>query len=213
MGCLACGSRLDDAAARRTFAEAAGFFVATVERVRPADWERPALGEWSVRDLAGHTSRALITLETYLGRPAQAVDAASAVEYFVSARASFGDPVEVARRGREAGAALGADPAATIRQLAERVVPLVAGADLDLLLATPAGGMRLRDYLATRVFELVIHTLDLAAAIGAAAEPPVAATAVSLEIAAGLALRSGEVGDVLLALTGRRPLRSGFSVL
>ena len=204
---------VDDADVQRAFAEAARFFVATVERVPADQWDRPGLGQWSVRDLAGHTSRALITLETYLGQPADSVAAGSAVDYFIAARGSFGDPEPIARRGREAGAALGPNPAAAIRELAERVVPLVAGADLDRLLTTPAGGMRLRDYLATRIFELVVHTLDLAAAIGLPLEPPAESAAISLEIAAGLALRSGQAGDLLLGLTGRRPLPPGFSVL
>jgi hypothetical protein len=50
-------------------------------------------------------------------------------------------------------------------------------------------------------------------AIGAPAEPPAEAAASSLEVAAGLALRSGRAAEVLLALTGRRPLGPGFTVL
>jgi hypothetical protein len=68
------------------------------------------LGEWDVRSLAGHTSRALVTVETYLARPASAADLASATGYFRSTRAAAADAAVVAR-GRDAGAALGSDPA------------------------------------------------------------------------------------------------------
>ena len=39
------------------YEQAAGFFVATVEQVRPEQWDSPGLDLWSVRDLAGHTGR------------------------------------------------------------------------------------------------------------------------------------------------------------
>jgi hypothetical protein len=73
--------------------------------------------------------------------------------------------------------------------------------------------MRLRDYLPTRVFELVVHTLDLAAALGLEAEPPPDALAVCLELAASLAQRRGAGPAVLMALSGRRPLPPDFSLL
>jgi hypothetical protein len=65
--------------ARRAFTDAAGWFVRTATLVGDR-WDRPGLGEWDVRALVGHTSRSLITVELYLGRPADAVDIASAAE-------------------------------------------------------------------------------------------------------------------------------------
>src|SRR4051794_17898417 len=43
---------------RSALEQAAAFFLATVERVEPTQWDLPGLGEWSVRDLVGHTGRA-----------------------------------------------------------------------------------------------------------------------------------------------------------
>ena len=43
-------------------------------------WEQPALGEWSVRDLVGHTSRALLTVEAYARPAGLRVDLDSPVE-------------------------------------------------------------------------------------------------------------------------------------
>src|SRR3954471_2227545 len=67
---------------RRAFADAARWFVRTTALVGDR-WNRPGLGEWDVRALVGHTSRSLLTVETYLARPAAAVEPASAVDYFV----------------------------------------------------------------------------------------------------------------------------------
>ena len=48
---------------RTAFADAAGWFVRTAALVGDR-WDRPGLGEWDVRALVGHTSRALLTVET-----------------------------------------------------------------------------------------------------------------------------------------------------
>ena len=57
---------------RRAFHDAADWYVATTALVGDR-WEAPGLGEWSVRDLVGHTSRSFLTVEAYLGRPADSV--------------------------------------------------------------------------------------------------------------------------------------------
>ena len=195
------------------FNQAAAFYVATVGKVAADRWDSPGLGEWSVRDLVGHTSRSLLTVETYLDRPASAVEAADAVEYYVKVLQAYGDPAAVTQRGREAAAALGADPAGAVREIAARVGDRVASVHGNPLLTTPAGGMTLEAYLPTRVFELVVHTLDLANAIGARVEPPAEALALTLHLAANLALRGRQGESVVLALTGRQPLPDGFSVV
>ncbi len=198
---------------RLAFEQAGDFFLSTAGQVRPEQWDQPGLGVWSVRDLVGHTSRAFLTVETYLDRPTSEAALAQAADYVVAAQAMYGNPADVAQRGREAGAALGADPVAAVREIAARVRPLVARADDGQLLATPIGGIRLIDYLPTRVFELVVHTLDLATAIGIAAEPPADAARLCLQLAAEVVARSGKATPVLLALSGRGPLPAGFSIM
>jgi hypothetical protein len=139
----------------------------------------------------------------------------------------------VAQRGRDAGAALGDDPAGAVAEIAARVVPVVRACDGTELLTTIAGGMRLADYLPTRTFELVVHTADLATAIGPPAEmsvgasgevpggtpsdapggvPPAAARQ-ALDLVAELAVADGRAVPLLLAATGRTALPAGFSVL
>src|SRR5215211_6849481 len=130
---------------RRAFADAAEWFVRTVALAGDR-WDRPGLGEWDVRALVGHTSRSFLTVEMYLARPAAAVEVASAADYFRATRAAAADPA-VAARGRDAGTALGRDPAAAVAEVAARVVPLVDAQNGTELVTTIAGGMQLRDYL------------------------------------------------------------------
>ncbi len=196
---------------QQAFADAAEWFVATTAVV-DGRWDAPGLGEWDVRSLVGHTSRSLLTVETYLGRPAEVVEVESAVGYYEATRALAAGP-GVAERGREAGAALGADPAAAVAAIAARVLPVVAACDGTELVTTIAGGMRLRDYLPTRTFELVVHTADLAAAIGVPSEPPAVPAAQALELLARLAVTKDLAGPLLRAATGREGLPPGFTVL
>ena len=196
---------------RRAFADAAQWFVRTAALVGDR-WSRPALGEWDVRALVGHTSRSLLTVETYLARPAADVEIDSASDYFRATRAVAAGPA-VAARGRDAGAALGSDPAAAVAEIAARVLPLVGTRDGTELVTTIAGGMRLADYLPTRTFELAVHTADLATALGVPLAVPATAAAQALRVVADLAVSDGLAGPVLLAVTGRAGLPPGFSVL
>jgi uncharacterized protein (TIGR03083 family) len=186
---------------RRAFTDAGSWFVRTVRQVGDR-WAEPGLGEWDVRDLVGHTSRSFLTVETYLERPAAEVEVASAADYFRSTSAVATGP-EVAARGRDAGAALGTDPAASVASIAARVVPLLDSRDGSEVISTIAGGMRLADYLPTRTFELAVHTSDLAAALGLPLEVPDTAATQALAIITDLALADGLAGPLLLAATGR----------
>jgi len=196
---------------RRAFSDAAEWFVRTVLLVGDR-WNQPGLGEWDIRALVGHTSRSLLTVETYLARPAATVELASAMDYFRATSAAAAGPA-VAARGRDAGTALGSDPAGAVAEIAARVIPLVDAQDGSELVTTIAGGMRLADYLPTRTFELAVHTADLAAALGVPPEVPAAAAAQALAIVAELAVADGLAGPLLLAATGRPGLPAGFSVL
>ncbi len=195
----------------RGFSEAAAWFVRTVSLV-DGRWAEPGLGEWDVRSLVGHTSRALLTVETYLARPASAVAVASAGDYFAVTRDLAAGP-DVAARGRDAGTALGEDPAAAVAAIASRVVPLVAACSGDELIETLAGGMRLADYLPTRTFELVAHTTDLASTLGLSLDVPPLPAMQALELVSGLAVASGRAGPLLRSALGREGLPEGFSVL
>jgi uncharacterized protein (TIGR03083 family) len=198
--------------ATRTFRSAGSAFAELVGRIPERRWDAPGLGEWSVRDLVGHTGRALVTVTTYLAAPADRVELDDGVAYFQAALA--GDPAAIARRGREAGAALGPDPAAAVRQQLAAALTAVAAASPDTVAGTPFGGIRALEYLPTRTFELTVHSLDLCAACQLPMEVPEEPLEASLELAARLALRSGKAARLLLLATGR-PLagRETFTVL
>jgi uncharacterized protein (TIGR03083 family) len=192
------------------FSEAARAYAGLVAAIAPEQWTAPGLGEWDLRALVGHTSRSLITVETYLGQPAVTEQLTSPAAYL----AAIGtvDPASVADRGRAAGEALGDDPTGFVRVLVDRVLPLVTG-DHDPLITTVGGGMRLRQYLPTRTFELVVHGMDIAAAAGVPDDLPAAAVAEATVLAARVAAALGDGPPVLRALTGRGGLPAGFSVV
>jgi uncharacterized protein (TIGR03083 family) len=175
-------------------------------------WQLPGLGEWTVRDLVGHASRSFLTIETYAAKPAESVEIASASDYYLATRAIAAGP-DVAQRGRDAAAALGADPVTAVREIAARVRSLLDEHDGTALLTTIAGGMRLEDYLPTRTFELVVHTADLALALGVPIDAPATAAAQALDIVTGIALTDGTAGSLLLLATGRTGLPERFSVM
>lgn len=193
------------------FRDAADCFVHHTALVQDR-WSHPALGEWDVRALVGHTSRALTTVETYLAKPAPSTDVDSAGAYFrASSGASIG--AGVAQRGRDAGAALGADPTRFVEDLAGRVLKRVDNCDGTEIVTTFAGGMRLSDYLPTRTFELTVHTADLASALGSSADLPATSATQALALVSELAVTGGLAGDLLLMATGRGGPPAGLSVL
>nr|WP_233913492.1 maleylpyruvate isomerase N-terminal domain-containing protein [Arthrobacter polaris]UIK89164.1 maleylpyruvate isomerase N-terminal domain-containing protein [Arthrobacter polaris] len=200
------------AEAQIAYEQAVDWFLRTIPDAN-GPWDGHALGQWSVRDLVGHTSRALSTLESYVNKPVRTIEVDSGVEYFRRALAALADPEAVAQRGQDAGAALGADPGAAVAAIAKRVLALVHASTADTVAATPVGGMRLIDYLPTRTFELTVHTCDLATALGQPLTVPECAGAQSLSLVSALATEAGLSGALLLAATGRGPLRKGFTVL
>lgn len=200
---------------RAVFASAATSFVTLVRRI-PADrWDGPGLGEWDLRALVGHTSRSLTTVSTYLRTTAPREDVTSAAGYYARMRdviAGMG-AAAVVERGRQAGRDLGDDPVATIDALVQRVLVEVDEADDPLIEVIGGLGMRLSSYLPTRTFELAVHGMDIAAAVGIEFAPPADALAEATALAARIAVELGTGPAVLLALTGRYDLPPGFSVV
>lgn len=198
---------------RAAYVDAAALFVDTVKQVGPAQWEHSGLGVWTIRDLVGHTSRALLTVEMYLAKPAMQRDVMRPADYFLRAQAGLADPASVAARGREAGAALGPDPIAAVQDIAARVLAQVQTASDAALISTPVGGMRFIDYLPSRIFELAVHTLDIAAALLVTVTLPESVATIALHLVADMTVRPEKATAMLLAATGRRALPAGFSVL
>ncbi|WP_395727925.1 maleylpyruvate isomerase N-terminal domain-containing protein [Nakamurella sp.] len=203
---------------RATFALAASAFADQVARIGAAGsdavWDGPGLGDWDLRALVGHASRSLVTVLTYLPRTTEIAAVTSVAQYYQAAVTMMAaDPVAVTERGRQAGAALGDDPVATVRDLVDRCRVALDATPGDPVIETIVGGMHLEQYLVTRSFELVVHGLDIGAATGRPYDPPAAALTESLRLAVDVAVLGGRGPELLLALTGRRQLPAGFSVV
>jgi len=193
-----------------TYLEVAGSFVDLVASL-PTPLSGPGLGEWDLRALVGHTARSLVTVSEYLRKPAPSVDVETAVDYVAGLSAAVSSDPGVTRRGVEAGELLGDDPAGAVRLLLDAVIDDLAGADPGQVVTTYAGGMRLRDYLPTRSFELVVHCLDIAAVVPVRWTPPPAALAEAVAVATEVAVRRGEGTLLLRLITGREP--GGISIV
>ncbi|PRY68100.1 uncharacterized protein (TIGR03083 family) [Glaciihabitans tibetensis] len=196
-----------------SFGDTANAFLDLVRRIEPDQWDLPGLGEWSVRDLVGHTSRAISTLELYLTDDAPAtVTVPSAEQYYLRVFDGHTDNAAVAARGRAAGWELGDAAAARIAESLSRVRTLLAEQPADRTVAIGSLAIPLAEYLRTREFELVVHGLDLAHCTGIPIAIPPAALTGATVLAAGVAAQRGRAEELLFALTGRDALPDDFTI-
>ena len=72
------------------FEAAATALAGLTEQIGYDDWAGPGLGEWDLRSLVGHTTRAVSTVTSYVDQPADREDASTPAEYFTTvARPDF----------------------------------------------------------------------------------------------------------------------------
>jgi len=198
------------AAVRAAFEEGAATLLRTLRAITPDLWDRrAALGEWSTRELTAHTLRAFVTIEGYLSAPPNSERVlADAADYYAVA---LSDPTAhqgVAARARQAGRQL-IDPVGEAEATIANVLALVAATADDEPVNTFAGQITLIEYLATRVVEIGVHTLDLQRATGQLPELHPETTAVVL----GVLTQLSSPVPIILALTGRVPLPADYNVL
>ncbi|MEE4023730.1 maleylpyruvate isomerase family mycothiol-dependent enzyme [Gordonia sp. PKS22-38] len=194
-----------------TFRAAADRFVALTRQVPDDRWNDPGLGDWNIRSLVGHTSRALKTVATYAYTPAADITLADAADYYL-ATAAF-DQAAVSARGVQAGADLGDDPVGRISAMVEEAMTALHSTDPDSAIETPFGGIRFGDYVPTRVFELAVHGLDLARALGESLTLPANVADDAVGLLGRIAIARGDGPLLLMALTGREPLPDGYCVV
>jgi uncharacterized protein (TIGR03083 family) len=212
-GWRAGASRCDDAGVIVHFKLAALELCTLVDRV-PADrLDGPGLGEWSLRELIGHASRAISTVTDYLALPEPAAATVqSASEYLEVVLRRQGDDEAIALRGKAAAQQLGDDLPGALARLASAAIAAVDAADPERRIAigtaAAAGAgiaMPLDEYLRTRVFELTVHGVDIADAAGLEWTPPTAHLIDALHLAAVNASARHRGVEALRILTGRRP--------
>lgn len=194
------------------YLESVMFFRDVVDEIGAHQWEKPALGEWTVRDLVGHTSRSLTALSSILDNPGGSVDISSPAQHYRVSLADKRIHATIAERGRQAGLDLGQNPAQVIHEASENVTRLMKGIAESTVVQYNNGGITLADYLATRVIEIAVHSLDLAKALGLETKPSDELLRFVLRLLADLALDSDCGGDMALIATGRIPAKGHFSV-
>ncbi|MBM2616055.1 maleylpyruvate isomerase N-terminal domain-containing protein [Actinoplanes sp. LDG1-06] len=199
---------------RRTYRSAAVTLVDLLSRV-PADrLDGAGIGDWSLRSLIGHTiSSALVQVPSVLANRAGSVNVAAAEGYFAFVRDVPADVYAAALAVSDADAQESASSLDEAGSLAARATQALAAVEDDDVVATPVGGMRVRDWLPTRTFELVVHGTDVAAAAGVPVEFEPAVVAEATLLAARIAVAIGEGPVLLRALTGRTSLPKKFSVV
>ena len=184
------------------FREAAHWWRSLVGGIEDDQWNRPAVGEWTVRELVAHGARAFRTVTDYLAM--ESVDDTwieSAAEYFRIVLAEQNPHVHIAERARQEAVAETDWIQGTDQRWAAVDAALSrarGGAHVRLFV----GEMRLDQYLATRVVELVVHGTDLAAAIGIPSSPPVAASRVAIDVLLDLST-GDDLASIARMLTGR----------
>lgn len=195
---------------RAAFHEGAATLLATLRAIGPEMWDRQgALGDWTVRELTAHTLRAFITIDGYLSaQPTTDRVLADASEYYQTVLAGTGVHQGVNARARQAGRQL-IDPLGEAENTITQVLALVASTADDEPVNTFAGQITLVEYLATRVVELGVHTLDLQRATGQLPELHPDTAAVVLAVLTQLA----SPAPLILALTGRAALPGDYNVL
>lgn len=196
------------------FETAARSFLDLVAEVRPEQWGDPALGSWDVRSLVGHTARAISTVETYLlADPASEASVPDAETYYTQVLGVYADNDAIAARGVDAGRKLNENSGEEFAATLDRALALIESNGPDRVVAIGTIGIPLHEYLRTRVFELVVHGMDIAHASGQPHGIPADVVANTADLAARVAVRRGDGEDILFALTGRRPLPPRFSIL
>jgi uncharacterized protein (TIGR03083 family) len=127
-------------------------------------WEQPSrLDGWSVRELGFHaTDMTSVVVRAVASGPM--ADPPLTIAGYTSAWPAAGP--EIAARDREG--ASGLDPAAVLANAAAARVDLLeslASVEGDPVVPGRRGPLRLSDLMTTRVNELVVHSLDLAASL------------------------------------------------
>jgi len=108
------------------YAATAHAFAALVAAIAPDAWDQPGLGEWTVKDLVGHAGRALTTVEDYLAAPPVDGPPCPTPSPISALHAASIRPPSPSGGGRRP--ALGDDPAAAVAATVARVLAAVEAA-------------------------------------------------------------------------------------
>ena len=194
------------------FRFASSWWCSLVGAVEPMQWDDLALGEWTTRELVVHTDRAYRTVVDYVeGEVKDPTELPTAAAYFRTVLAEETPHVHIAARAKREALDV-SDPIAHTDHLADLAAVTVERLGPEAAVHTFVGEIRLDQYLATRIVELVLHGIDLAEVIGILTAPPPAAAHVALGVLTDL-VEPSDLGVLLRALSGRSQLLPGLHVL
>ena len=127
-------------------------------------WDAPALGQWNVAQLVAHTVRATTRVPAYLEQAVEGSPVVDRIGYWRYDAAA--EAPAIAQRAIDEAAAIDATalPAAFAAGHAA-TLEAARAAGPDRVVFTIMGAMRLDEYVATRVLEVVVHHMDLRAAL------------------------------------------------
>ena len=180
----------------------ASALLATLEAAPDDAWTRPALGRWDLAALTAHVARGLRRVSD-----ATRVDAAPTID-----RCSyFRQPMEadrIAAQAEEQAAALtDTERLDDLRRAVDAVGRALATTGPDTVVEARFGPMRFDELVATRVLEVTVHHMDVAACLQV---PPVVtpaagrmASAICEELLDGPRPRAMGRARFLRAATGR----------
>ena len=167
------------------FVEECSAIDGTLMAIASNDWGRPALGSWTLAELVAHLVRGATRVTAYLPEPVPDAPPVGRVEY-CRFDADAEAPAVASRAVQEAAAV---DPESLPGRFSMGWRASAAAASDHgpaQLLPTFRGPMRLDEYLATRVLEMVVHHLDVRAALDQPPASTPAAARMTMAILEGL---------------------------
>jgi Mycothiol maleylpyruvate isomerase N-terminal domain len=162
------------------FHAASAHFVELVAAIDPTSYDDEATSEWSLLELVAHALRAYVAIDETLARPLDPASrrVSSAAAYFRAGMSMPGIHTGITERARRGAAQVRDDPLRHARELATHAAGVVDSTPGDREVQHFVGRMRFDDYLVTRLTELVLHGVDIQAAMGAEPSAPADAAAI-----------------------------------
>jgi uncharacterized protein (TIGR03083 family) len=183
----------------------------TLAAVEPEDWTRPALGSWNLAELVAHLIRQVTRLTAYADQPVD--ETAPVLDRHSYLRGAEALAPDVAARAVSEARKVDAETLPALFAEGWRGdADLAASLPADRLITTVLGPIRVDDYLATRLLEVVVHHLDVRAALDLPPAPTADGGRLASELLEGmLGSPRPRLGRVrfLLTATGRLPSDDG----
>ena len=140
----------------------------TLAAIEPEAWGRPALGTWTLKQLVAHLVRGATRVTAYLPDPVPDGPLVDRVEYF--RYDADAEAAGVAQRAIDEAAAMDEESLPGRFAVGWRATAAAAEDHGPAqTLNTFRGPMRLDEYLATRLLEIVVHHIDVRVALD---QPP-----------------------------------------